>query len=415
MKRRTVFTTLVFAMVLTVLLIVLPTAYAQSSAPLPNMPTANNTVRAIVPDGAGGVYIGGDFTQLTPASGPAVTRNRIARINADGSIHAWNPNASDTVYALTVSGSTVYAGGAFNGVNSIGGLARNRIAALDATTGTATTWDPNANNTVWALAVSGSTVYAGGDFTTIGGQPRNRIAALDATTGNATVWDPNADNHVHALAVSGSTVYAGGHFTNIGGQPRNYIAALDVAGNATAWNPNANNHVHALAVIGSLVYAGGHFTTIGGQARNRIAALNATTGTATAWNPNANNTVWALAVSGSTVYAGGDFTTIGGQARNRIAALDAAGNATTWNPNASDTVYALAVSGSTVYAGGQFTQIGGQARPYFAAFGPAAQPTPIPTSPAEVPEADTLLLLGGGLGGLATWLRWQWRKRRAGT
>jgi hypothetical protein len=367
MKRRTIFTTLALAMVLTVLLIVPPTAFAQSSIPLPNMPTANNTVRAIVPDGAGGVYIGGDFTQLTPASGPAVTRNRIARINADGSIHAWNPNANDTVHALAVSGSTVYAGGA---------------------------------------------------FTNIGGQARNRIAALDATTGTATAWDPNADNHVHALAVSVSTVYAGGHFTNIGGQPRNFIAALDTAGNATAWNPNANNHVHVLSVSGSTVYAGGHFNganSIGGQARNYIAALNATTGNSTAWNPNADNVVWALAVSGSTVYAGGDFTTIGGQARNRIAALDAAGNATAWNPNASDTVYALAVSGSTVYAGGQFTQIGGQARRFFAAFGPAVQPTPIPARPAEVPEADTLLLLGGGLGGLATWLRWEWRKRRAGT
>jgi predicted outer membrane repeat protein len=33
-------------------------------------------------------------------------------------------------------------------------------------------------------------------------------------------------------------------------------------------------------------------------------------------------------------------------------------------------------------------------------------------APAEVPEADTLLLLGGGLGGLATWLRYQWSRRK---
>ena len=38
---------------------------------------------------------------------------------------------------------------------------------------------------------------------------------------------------------------------------------------------------------------------------------------------------------------------------------------------------------------------------------------PAPATPAEVPEADTLLLLGGGMGGLATWLGWQFRKRRA--
>jgi hypothetical protein len=40
-------------------------------------------------------------------------------------------------------------------------------------------------------------------------------------------------------------------------------------------------------------------------------------------------------------------------------------------------------------------------------------PAPTPVAPKEVPEADTLLLMGGGLGGLATWLGWQWNKRRA--
>ena len=53
------------------------------------------------------------------------------------------------------------------------------------------------------------TVYAGGKFTSIGGQPRNYIAALDAT-GAATNWNPNANAEVNALALGGSTVYAGG-------------------------------------------------------------------------------------------------------------------------------------------------------------------------------------------------------------
>lgn len=39
----------------------------------------------------------------------------------------------------------------------------------------------------------------------------------------------------------------------------------------------------------------------------------------------------------------------------------------------------------------------------------ACAPAP---APSEVPEGDTLLLLGGGLGGLTTWLAWQWRKVR---
>ena len=36
-----------------------------------------------------------------------------------------------------------------------------------------------------------NTVVAGGYFTQIGGQPRNDLAALDATSGLATAWDPN--------------------------------------------------------------------------------------------------------------------------------------------------------------------------------------------------------------------------------
>jgi LPXTG-site transpeptidase (sortase) family protein len=374
-------------------------AYAIGDTPLPNMPTANNFILAIAPDGTGGAYIGGAFTQLTPAGGgPAVNRNYIAHIKSDGTIDAaWNPSANLWVYALAVSGNTVYVGGIFT---AIGGQWRNNIAALDATTGSATVWNPNANDTVRALAVSGSTVYAGGGFNNIGGQGRNHIAALDATTGLATAWNPNADDRVRALAVSGSTVYAGGDFNNIGGQGRNHIAALDAdTGFATAWwNPDANGSVYALAVSGITVYAGGNFNLIGGLVRNGIAALGVV-GTATAWwNPDANGNVEALAVSGSTVYAGGGFTSIGGQARNRIAALaTTTGNATTWNPNMNDTVLALAVSGDTLYAGGFFTTIGGVSRPYFAAFGGLDTTPPVLTSftsqtPAtSLTNADTLV------------------------
>lgn len=41
----------------------------------------------------------------------------------------------------------------------------------------------------------------------------------------------------------------------------------------------------------------------------------------------------------------------------------------------------------------------------------AAEPHTV-NGPRDVPEGDTLLLLGGGLGGLATWLCWQWSERK---
>jgi len=324
------------------------------------------------------VYVGGKFTSIG-----GQTRNNIAAIDtATGQVTAWNPDAGGgssqhaNVYALAVSGSSVYVGGNFT---SIGGQTRNYLAALDATTGLATAWNPNANMIVRALAISGSTVYAGGDFTTIGGQTRNYLAALDATTGLATAWNPNANSDVYVLAISGSTIYAGGILSTIGGQTRNGIAAIDTTtGLATAWNPNANMIVRALAISGSTIYAGGDFTTIGGQPRSKIAALDSTTGLATAWNPSSvSGTVYALAISGLTIYAGGDLIFIGGQTRNNIAAIDTTtGLATAWNPNVGGepyhnpgkSVYALAVSDSTVYAGGDFTTIGGQIHPCLAVF-----------------------------------------------
>ena len=80
--------------------------------------------------------------------------------------------------------------------------------------GAVTTWNLNLSGdgsgvAVRSLAVSGGTVSAGGSFNWIAAQPRNNIAALDATSGAATAWNPNANGVVRALAVSGGTVYAG--------------------------------------------------------------------------------------------------------------------------------------------------------------------------------------------------------------
>jgi ubiquitin-protein ligase len=233
-------------------------------------PYVNGDIYAVVPDGSGGWYIGGEFTSVG-----GVVRNNIAHISADKSVdNSWNPNASSNIRALVLSpdGSTVYAGGYFSTIG--GGATRNYIAAIRTSDGTATDWDPNANLSVWALAVSpdGLTVYAGGQFTSIKGVPKNYIAAIDASTGSAISWHPDANYHVIALAVSGdgSTVYAGGYFNvsksspSIGGADRNYIAALSAStGLATDWDPNANGGVCALAVSGATVYAGGAFTTIG--------------------------------------------------------------------------------------------------------------------------------------------------------
>ncbi len=334
-----------------------------------NPSISNGIVYALALSEAGTtLYAGGTFTTVGGA-----TYNRLAAFDAGtGSvISTFIPNiGAGTVYVLALSDSTLYAGGTFTLVN--GSTTRNRLAALNTSTGTTTDFNPNMNNAVYALALSGSTLYAGGLFTTVNGggtgNTRNRLAALNTSTGIRTDFDPNMNDTVWNLDLSNpARLVAGGEFstTTI---TRNYLASLDMTtGEVTDWNPNMGSTVYTLALSGTTLYAGGAFTTVGGATYNRLAAFDTGTGSViSTFNPNISSTsakVYALALSGTTLYAGGYFTQVNGSTtRNRLAALDAStGTATTFNPNMGNTVYALALSDdkSTLYAGGQFITVGG--------------------------------------------------------
>ncbi|HEY3240871.1 MAG TPA: hypothetical protein VGL92_14980, partial [Acidimicrobiia bacterium] len=174
-------------------------------------------------------------------------------------------------------------------------------------------------------------VYVGGDFTDIRGHSRNRLAAIDAVSGTVDAWDPNAkDGTIVALSVSGSQVYAGGTFKGLGAVPRNMLGAIDiVSGEALNWAPVLKNLdsagrpiageppiVQALALSsdGSRVYVGGNFSHVAGPGgtdlpRENLVALDAQTGLADPdFKPGAlQGTVRSLAVNGNTLYVGGDF------------------------------------------------------------------------------------------------------------
>jgi hypothetical protein len=334
---------------------------ATSGSRRPGWPRVEGHVYTAAPDGAGGWYLGGVFSNVA-----GVPRRNLAHIRSDGTLDAWGPEANGLVHALAVSGYTVYAAGRFT---SIGGESRNYLAALDASTGLPTPWDPSADASVLALAVRQGLVYVGGEFTSVGGEGRIAIAALDSSTGLSTPWNPHASSGVRCLAVSENAVYAGGYFSHIGGQARSFVAALDPAtGLATPWDPEAWGPVRTLAVSEQAVYVGGEFSRVGGQARRFVAALDVTTGWATNWNPDPNGNVLCLAFSGPSVYLGGEFSTVGGQARDRLAAVDAtSGLASTWAPGAGGSVACLSTAGGSVFAGGTFNIVGGQTRGNLAA------------------------------------------------
>jgi uncharacterized delta-60 repeat protein len=334
-------------------------------------PNANGEIRVVVVQPDGKILLGGDFTTLAPNGGAPVARNRVARLNPDGTLDgAFDPNANHSVASIAVQADgRILVGGYFT---SIGGQSRNCLARLDPTTGLADSFDPSASgsssNAVFAIGVQADgKILAGGFFTNIGGQARNYVARLDATTGLADSFDPNANGGVYSFAIQADgRIVVGGDFTNIGGQARSRVARLDAAtGLADSFDPQGSGFVWSMAVqADGKILVGGTFSSIGGQPRNRIARLDATTGLADSFNPNANQEVFTIVVQvDGKILAGGRFTGIGGQTRNRIARLDAAtGLADSFDPNtnggAIPSIYSIAVQADgKILAGGDFTTL----------------------------------------------------------
>ena len=347
---------------------------ATGTATLPPL-LVDGTVYAIVPDGSGGIYVGGVFEHV---QGQA--RVNAARIAGDGTLLPWNPSATGgEVRAITRIGSTVYLGGSFS---QVGGTGRMHLAAVDTTGGALVAWNPGANATVYALQAQNGLVYVAGDFTGIASTGRNRACALDPTTGIASAWNPNSNGPVYAMFIRYDavaltlTAYLGGAFTAIGGQARTNLATVDATvgaptfSQASAFAPAPNGQINSMRVVGNTIpvlYVGGAFTTIAGQPRNRVASFNGST--LNAWNPNADATVEAVHLSGSTLYLGGRFSTLGGVPRERTGAVNSSGTATTnaWDAVPWGTAYVFATSGSNLWMGGDFPGAGGQVRRNLAA------------------------------------------------
>ena len=153
------------------------------------------------------------------------------------------------MFALSLQGSTLYAGGIFTRVNST--VVRNKIAGLHNFFGTADSFDPNASHVtsspyVYAIAPWGSTIFAGGIFTTIGGQSRYNVAALESNLGTATSWNPGIGTEVRALKIANNTLYVGGDTGGGAGENRRGFLAFCLvqapsALTATAAGPNQIN------------------------------------------------------------------------------------------------------------------------------------------------------------------------------
>jgi trimeric autotransporter adhesin len=327
-------------------------------------------------------YIGGQFTSVRPAGDPLgtgeVTRNHVAAFNlSTGALLSWDPNASGTVEAIAAGGGTVYLGGSFT---KVGGKGHQRVAAVDATSGTPiTAFKPTVDAEVLGLAVHGSDLYLGGNFTTINGASHTYLAALNASTGNPDpAFGGFADAEVQAVTMTndGSKLVIGGNFTHVDGSSQNHIAAVNPATGATmSWATHTSYGIVALAADAAGVYAAGAGT--GGN----FAAFNPSSGSMT-WQGGTNGNVQAITVFAGEVYAGGHYTDYcgpqGGQhtctnptPRSKMLAVDeSTGALQAWNPSVNSAlgVFALAGGDGFLEMGGDFTKVAGVSQQGFAIF-----------------------------------------------
>ncbi len=341
-------------------------------------PSGTNRVSSMaLSDDGTALYIGGQFSTVSPF-GFGITRNNLAAFDLEfGNLLPWNPNANNKVNSVFFkpaddnNGAQILVCGEFT---SIGSQIRNGAATINVN-GNLTSWQPeflSTNNNLSFISIGSGKVFIGGLFEGVGAIEKNRIAALDLSSGSPLSFPVSFNNPVNSLQIADSILYFGGEFNNVNGNARNRLAATNrFTGELLDWNPGASGPVTVIKHKDDLVYVGGFFSSAGGAQRNRVACLSAATGFATIWNPNANGAVHSLAVEENVVYLGGAFTTIAGTTRNRIARVNReTGLLNPWNPNANSTVFAIAVSNSSVYLGGSFSQIGVKAQPYIVAVSP---------------------------------------------
>ncbi len=279
----------------------------------------NNTVKAISISGPD-VYVGGYFT----AFGDGTQVNHIAKWDGNGWSRLGNAGIdglAHNVYAIAASGSDVYVGGSFNllGDNT---TSVKSIAKWNGTEWSALTSGVSngVNNTVYAIAVSGTNVYIGGNFVTLGDGTTSakHIVKWDGSSWAALTsgGSNGVDNDVWTISISGTDVYVGGSFTVLGDgvTVANHIAKWDGNSWSTLGSGATNGIgglVNSTSVNGTDLYAGGYFTFLGnGTSVNYLAKWNGTNWSAV--GNGGSDVINSLQVSTTegVMYLGGAFTTL---------------------------------------------------------------------------------------------------------
>ncbi|MDQ3121103.1 MAG: hypothetical protein M3Q59_01040 [Actinomycetota bacterium] len=292
------------------------------------------------------IYVAGAFESIGPRTGP------LASVSLDGSAdpsvmpRLWNQQRFDATTSAPRVTSVVTDGaggwfiaGSFDFVGDqhcpgVVHLLQSGRVDPDVCFGT--------DGTVKALAVSGSTLYLGGEFAQVAGVHRSGVAAVDARSGAVLSWAPElnersiCDDHdcvteasVNSLAVTPGAVYVGGFFNGVGGIERTNVAALDPrTGVALSFDAGIREEedyfgeVEAVAVADDAVYVSCPYCNERG-ADEPVHRLDADSGLSLG-AIDIDGPATVLTVQEGILCVGGSFSQVASSRRSGIAAFDAA-------------------------------------------------------------------------------------------
>ncbi len=318
-------------------------------------PRSQAQVYAIAQQPDGKILIGGGFTSLQPQqTGQAIIRQRIARLNADGSIDPdFDPRANNLVLAFAIQADgKILVGGGFTTFHPSGQgetISRQRIARLNTDGTPDSEFNPRANNRVLALAIeSNGTILMGGDFTTL--HPvneelpttRSHFARVSPEGRNLDGdFNPRPNSAVNAILVQrDGMVLLGGAFSQFLSPDTgtavsiNYLARLDRRGAIDpTFAPGPGAAVNALALHDDgRIVVGGTFTRFfppgasAGIIRHRIARVQPTGALDSTFATDVDGSVGALAIQpNGQLLVGGTFSTFAGVTRFNLARINTDG------------------------------------------------------------------------------------------
>jgi uncharacterized delta-60 repeat protein len=370
----------------------------------------------------------GYYTVTVGNGGGSVTSQR-ALLTVNGvTADTLNPGSSHAVNALAVQADgKILVGGFFT---SLGGVARSRIARLEADGTVDTTFDPGASGggffgpSVNSIVVQpDGKILVGGNFTTLAGQTRTRIGRLHTNGTLDTNFNPVITSFIDSFTLvetlalqADGKIIVGGVFDTLAGSERNMIGRITATGALDSFNPGPNYWANSEPFLCAAVQAdgrivlGGAFVVLGGQGRTNLGRVTATGALDATFNPNPNGQVSTVAAQpDGKILVGGSFTAIAGQNRSYLARLNTNGTLDlAFDPGANNEVFSAAVQADgRIIVGGSFTAIGGQTRNRIArlhadgTLDPTFNPGAGNTVRALAVQADGKILVGGNFGSLA--------------